>query len=268
LRPGALGAGALIGAALLPSLKRRASLDGLVVNSTILFGAVTLVSAFLRNLPLLVIAMLVGGIGWMVLISSLNVAARMVVPGLGPGPISCGLPPRLSGQHSFGQCHLGRVRRKSRRALDAGRGRCRVGTHVSLARRYSLKGGEALDLSPTGRWPAPKMPADSQPEAGPVLVTVEYEIDSGDVEKFADEMGEMEGARRWDGALQWGLFLDSSAPGRYLEEFLVESWLEHLRQHERVTVSDRELEARVWALHKGPQPPRVTHYIAEERLNK
>ena len=48
-----------------------------------------------------------------------------------------------------------------------------------------------------------------------------------------------------------GLFVDVTDPGRYLEEFLVESWLEHLRQHERVTVSDREVQERV-DLHVGP----------------
>jgi hypothetical protein len=32
---------------------------------------------------------------------------------------------------------------------------------------------------------------------------------------------------------------------RYLETFLVNPWGEHLRQHERVTKADRELEERI-----------------------
>jgi quinol monooxygenase YgiN len=93
---------------------------------------------------------------------------------------------------------------------------------------------------------------------------VEYEIDPKRVEEFVAEMQKMEAIRRRDGALQWGLFIDPSGPGKYLEEFLVESWLEHLRQHERFTVSDQQVQQRVFDLHIGAEPPRVTHYLAEE----
>jgi hypothetical protein len=50
-----------------------------------------------------------------------------------------------------------------------------------------------------------------------------------------------------------------------VEEFLVESWLEHLRQHERFTVSDQEVQQRIVAMHNGSTPPRVTHYLAVEQ---
>jgi Transmembrane secretion effector len=45
---------------------------------------------------------------------------------------------------------------------------------------------------------------------------------------------------------------------------VVESWAEHLRQHERVTMSDRETEQRAFAFHVGDGPPKVTHWIASE----
>jgi len=78
-------------------------------------------------------------------------------------------------------------------------------------------------------------------------------------------MEQLETSRRRNGALQWGLFTDPRTPGTYLEEFLVESWLEHQRQHERVTVSDAQLQERILALHTGAQNPRVVHFFAEER---
>jgi hypothetical protein len=75
-------------------------------------------------------------------------------------------------------------------------------------------------------------------------------------------MADMQRIRRRDGALQWGLFVDATDQWRYLEEFLVESWLEHLRQHERITISDREVQEWVRSLHVGPEPPRVSHYVS------
>lgn len=42
--------------------------------------------------------------------------------------------------------------------------------------------------------------------------------------------------------------------------FLAESWLEHLRQHERVTHADRVVEEQV--RRHAREAPRVTHFIA------
>jgi hypothetical protein len=44
-----------------------------------------------------------------------------------------------------------------------------------------------------------------------------------------------------------------------LETFFVESWLEHLRQHQRVTKADRKLEDQVRRYAQGV--PVVTHLI-------
>jgi hypothetical protein len=54
-----------------------------------------------------------------------------------------------------------------------------------------------------------------------------------------------------NGAMQWGLFHDTKDAGRYVELFIVESWLEHLRQHERFTVSDRATEKLILSFHGG-----------------
>jgi hypothetical protein len=51
--------------------------------------------------------------------------------------------------------------------------------------------------------------------------------------------------RRRDGAYRWGIFRDTETADRFLETFLVNSWAEHLRQHERQTQSDEALEQRI-----------------------
>jgi hypothetical protein len=40
-----------------------------------------------------------------------------------------------------------------------------------------------------------------------------------------------------DGAFYWGLFRHDKKENVYVESFLVDSWVEHLRQHERMTVA-------------------------------
>jgi Transmembrane secretion effector len=34
-----------------------------------------------------------------------------------------------------------------------------------------------------------------------------------------------------------------------------------LRQHERVTFADKELQDHLNSLHAGPEPPRVSHFL-------
>jgi len=68
------------------------------------------------------------------------------------------------------------------------------------------------------------------------------------------------------GAYFRALLADAEGPGRIGECILVESWIEHLRQHERVTVADRELQERARAIHIGEAPPRFARWIASPAL--
>jgi hypothetical protein len=128
--------------------------------------------------------------------------------------------------------------------------------------RYRLVSGEDGDLRPSLHWPEPTVARPLQPDEGPVLVTVEYHIDPGRADEFVQAMEAMRLARRRDGAMRWGLFNDTADPRRYVETFLVASWVEHLRQHERVTGVDRAAQERVHSFHVGPTPPVVSHLLA------
>jgi Transmembrane secretion effector len=101
-------------------------------------------------------------------------------------------------------------------------------------------------------------------DRGPVLVTVEYRIDPTRRKSFLAALDLLGHERRRDGAYAWGVFQDAADPARFVETFLVESWLEHLRQHERVTNADRVLQQQVQRFHLEGAP-KVTHMIAAER---
>jgi hypothetical protein len=141
-----------------------------------------------------------------------------------------------------------------------------VGSLVALVitRGYTLGGQEPADGSDAAMWPAPVTQSDIDPDRGPVLVTVEYRVAAGNGDAFAQAMRELRRIRRRDGAMLWGLFHDTSDGERYVETFLVESWVEHMRQHHRVTAGDQDISERVRAYHVGPDAPRVSHLVATE----
>lgn len=128
--------------------------------------------------------------------------------------------------------------------------------------RYRLQVEDGLDLTPSMHWSEPVVVNQPGPEDGLVLVTIEYRVAPEHASDFAQAMRAMRVVRRRDGAIRWGLFTDAADPGRYLETFVVDSWAEHLRQHERMTVADRAIENRLRAFHRGNGPPTVSHFIS------
>jgi len=132
---------------------------------------------------------------------------------------------------------------------------------IVVTARYRLKLEEAIDFTPSPHWPEPILSTHPAPDAGPVLVTVEYIIDAARAQDFATAMQGVRTQRLRDGAYRWGLYNDSAVPTRFVETFVVESWAEHLRQHERVTVADKEAEDVARAFHIGATPPAISHLI-------
>ena len=133
--------------------------------------------------------------------------------------------------------------------------------HDSLLRSWKLQTGAALDLTPSMHWPEPVLAQEVEQDRGPVLVTVEYLIRPEDRTPFMEALGKLGNERRRDGAFDWWIFEDVAKPGRFLETFMLDSWIEHMRQHARVSNTDRELQERVRSFHiQGT--PQVTHLLA------
>lgn len=117
------------------------------------------------------------------------------------------------------------------------------------------------DLSPWNHWRMPVVVREATADLhrGPVLVTAEYTVIPEREAEFMEAIHEYGRIRRRDGAYRWGIFRDTAATDRYLEIFLVNSWGEHLRQHERQTQADREVEQRLSSYVAAE--PKVHHLI-------
>lgn len=259
---GCLGAGALTGAALLPKVRRKVSNNLLVVGASLLFASVTLVLAFVPVKILVGLAMLLGGVAWITVMSSFNTAAQTVAPAWVRARVLAMYTLVFMGGMAFGSAAWGIVAARFgiRQALAFAALGLIVGVTASL--RYRLIDDE-LSLAPWMHWPEPVVVVEPQAEEGPILVQIEYRTDPKQASEFRKAMRDLRRIRRRDGASRWGLFRDPAEPGRMIESFVVESWAEHMRQHGRATESDREIEERALPFHIGGERPITTHLIAE-----
>jgi MFS family permease len=261
---GCLGVGSILGAMMLHRLRQIFTLDTMVTAAVALFGAVNVLMAYLGSFAAVALALVVTGVAWMTVNSTLTTATQTSVPSWVRARALAVYLLVFQGAMAVGSVIWGAI--ATRIGLRATLLAAGIALLVAAAAtsRMKLAGLRELDTSPSGHWPEPILVVERHEDHGPVLVTVEYTIDPATAREFAQAMQHMRRIRRRDGAIRWGLFEDAATLGRYIETFVVESWAEHLRQHERVTVSDREIEVRAFAFHLGEGPPKVTHWIASE----
>jgi predicted MFS family arabinose efflux permease len=77
---GSLGAGAVIAAFILPSLRTRFDKTRLLAGALLVYGAMLIVMSFARSLLVLVPLIMLGGMAWSATVSTLNAAAQLSFP--------------------------------------------------------------------------------------------------------------------------------------------------------------------------------------------
>jgi MFS family permease len=258
---GCVGAGAILAATSLPRLRRRFAFDRLIALGSIGLAGGLVALAYVPWAELVAVLLVFTGGCWLTVLSSLNTSAQRVAPRWVRARTLATFQLVMQGGLAVGSLVWGLVTAAAdvETALTIAAAGLVAG--VVLARRWPLGDTERSDLTPAGLWANPDLGFEPGPEDGPVLVTVEYEIDPADAERFVAAMQELGRIRRRDGAHRWGLYADLERAGSYLEEFVVDSWSEHLRQHDRLTVADVELTRLTKSFHRGGAPPKVRHML-------
>jgi len=194
--------------------------------------------------------------------NSLTVAAQMALPDWVRARGMAIYQMALMGGGSLGAALWGQVASLSdvRTSLACAALAGTVG--LVLARRLKVGSRADADLTP-GQWQAPETAFPVAHHEGPVMVTVEYRIDPTRAADFSALMCESRRAWLRNGLLAWELFRDVSDPGRYLEYFVDESWVEYLRRNDRVSASHVALREQKRSFHLGEAPPLITRCIAQ-----
>jgi len=257
---GCFGLGAVLGALLLQPLRARLSTEAVVSVGVVILGLTSIAAGSLYSLPALTVAMLMGGAAWIMFISLFNVLILNLTPDWVRARVLAVSMLVSQGAVAAGSAAWGALAGRAGihdALLWAG-----VGTIATAVLGVFLHlPNSNIDVTPWIHWPMPRMVdgavgADAD-DAGPILVTVEYDVIPEQTSEFLDAIHKYGRIRRRDGASRWGVFRDLEVENRYLETFIVHSWAEHLRQHERSTQADREFEERL--LRYTRSQPRVRH---------
>jgi predicted MFS family arabinose efflux permease len=256
-----VGIGAVLGAAGLPRLRARIRAGGLLTTGTVIFAAVTLALAYVRVGVLAGVALVVGGVAWIVVLSTLNSQYQSTLPAWAKARGMSYYLVVFQGGGALGSAAFGVL------AQDAGLTAALLAAAVGLALValaglwLPFKPISPEDLLAAGDWPDPHLIAATA-TVGPVLVTVEYRPRPGRERDLVKALHAGRYARRRTGATSWRAWRNAADPGHILEQFVVGSWEEHLRQHERVSLRDQQRLDEIQAMTDPSHPPTVTHWLA------
>ena len=255
---GAVGVGAVAGALVIPRLRARLGTPTLVTAAMLISAAATAAVATAGNAVLVGLALVPVGGAWIAVLSSLNAGLQLALPGW---VRARGLAYYLlvfQGSQAIGALVWGVLadRFSVTTALLLAAAVLALGALAGL--RTPMPNTANLDRVPSAHWPAPQLLLTPDPADGPVLVILTYRVPEQNATEFTAAMRPVARSRRRTGALRWELFRDGNDPTRFVESYLVGTWAEHLRQHERrQTGADRALEERAWQYALGP--PEVAH---------
>jgi MFS family permease len=261
---GAFGAGAVAGALASHRLRQSLSNEAIVRIAMFAFAFATAATAFSSSLALTMAAQLLCGAGWVLALATFNVTVQTSAPrwvvgralslyqmvifaGMAGGSWMCGV---LAGRFGISTSLLISVV-----VLLA----C-----IALGARFAQPQTEDLKLDLLKRWREPEVALPIEERSGPVVITIEYRIREQEVVEFLVAMGERKRIRRRDGARHWTLLRDLAEPELWIERYHSPTWLDYVRQNQRVTQEDAAVLDRIHRLHQGPGKPRVRRMIERQ----
>jgi MFS family permease len=260
---GALGAGAVAGALLLPRLQARPSDNTWLAAASLVYAAALVLLMLAPNEPAAMVVLLPAGLAWMGVLSHANAGLQLFLPAWVRARGLAVYQMVVFGAQALGALLWGALAQPFGVAPAFLVAAAVLVGGVATIRIWPLIDTSGLDRGTRAYWPEPNLVLDADSARGPVLVKNVYTVAPEKEAEFVEAMSDVRRSRLRTGASQWRLYRDGEVPHSFVELFLVPSREEHLRQHRyRLTGSDRESEERVNAL--SDPPPEASHLIGVE----
>jgi predicted MFS family arabinose efflux permease len=266
---GAFGVGAIVGAVVLSRLQARWSVNQVTFMMGVVFAAAVAGLVLVPSLPLALLVLLPAGMGWIIVLSDVNASLQLFLPGWVRARGLSIFQMVFFGGQAAGAVLWGLLAQQVGLVTTFLIAAAALLVGSATLRIWPLPDTSGMDRSLVRPWSEPQLVIDPATAPGPVVVTTTYTVTPDRQAPFLQAMEHLRTARLRTGATDWGLFRDGATPHRFVELFTVDSWEEHLRQHnDRLTGTDWAFEQQANAL--SDPPPQTSHLLGvevqEERL--
>ncbi|WOH63745.1 MFS transporter [Bradyrhizobium sp. BWA-3-5] len=250
------GTGAFIGGISNGVLRRLISQNGLIQLACIACAVCTSSLAMSPPLAFAAVALALGGSGWVVAWSGLNVSVQLASPRWIVGRTISIYHAFTFGGIAAGSWLWGSIAQHYSLTWSLGIAGSALLLAAAAGYILPIKQQRMTNLDPLDQFEAPALALDLKPRSGPIVVKVEYIIADENVNTFLKLMSERRRVQSRAGARHWTLLRNIQRPSQWTETYRTPTWTDYLRQNHRLTAADKDLEERIRALHAGGVPPR------------
>lgn len=259
---GSLGLGAMLAAILVTRLYHRFSVRRIVTVGALVFTAVTALIPVVDDTPAMCALLLVGGMAWMAVNTTTGTVIQTSAAGWVRARVASLYLLVVMGAMAAGGVLWGAVAEHFGVRAGLWLAAASIVLGLLLTGRVRMQLGSEFDFSVADHEDHGLSPGPAEHEDGPVAVEIVYSVREARHAEFIAIAREVGLSRRRNGASGWRLYRNLDTPDSLVERFVVGSWLDYLRQRERVTRMDRELENRLLSLAHGAKPE-TRRFIAQ-----
>ena len=258
---GSFGAGAVVAALNIPSALGKHSLQRMVLAASLLFVISATLVAASEHAVLAMVGAFGAGASWVGVFASLGAGTQSAAPAWVRARAVAMSFVTVQAALAIGSVLWGLVAswQGTRVALLAAAATFMV--LLALHRRVRVRLGGDKDIMLSDQMPALGISDEPEPEDGPVLIQIEYRIDSANRDAFLRAVRAIGPVRRRNGANSWRVFRDLAEEGLFVERYIISSWAEYVRQRSRMTVADRHIQQEIEKYQREGVAVRVSRFL-------
>lgn len=258
---GAFGMGAVVGALSVSVVRARLGGEWSVRASAILMAVAIAGAALSRSVSLTAAALVAGGAAWMIAITLFNIGVQLSAPRWVAGRALAGFQAAISGGVALGGWGWGHVTELVGldKALLLSSAAMLASALLGVWLRMPRVGGrneEAIEMLAD-----PEVNLRLTDRSGPIIIEIEYRVEPARAREFYDLMQKMQLIRQRNGAYGWSIARDITDPALWTERYHCPTWLDFLRQRNRLTQAERALQLNAMQFHSGPDGVRIRRML-------
>src|SRR5258708_28086702 len=163
-------------------------MNKLVAAGTALFALATIALAYVRSFALLALALVIGGIAWISVLSALSISVQTATPSWVRARVMAIYLLVFTGGLAGGSALWGFIAARAgiSNALVLSAAGLVLGLPVTW--RFRLAGKKSLSLTPSLHWPEPEVVIDTNTHEGPATKWIKYKSHPKTAEEFLQSM--------------------------------------------------------------------------------
>ncbi|TGD72577.1 MFS transporter [Mangrovimicrobium sediminis] len=258
---GAYGVGAVSGIFVLQRLRASIGNENIVRMTCVVGAAALVILAHSTSLVLDLVVLLVAGMMWMVVVTTISITVQLFVPRwvMGRAIATCSAATTLG--ISLGALMWGHFAEIYGLPLTFQASALTLLASLALTRVLRVADRTASTESDERVLDDPEVKLGITGRSGPISIELQYRIPAEKARDFYNLMREMQQVRSRTGAYDWSLSRNLADPELWSETYRLPTWLDYLRHRNRRTVDDMTLLMRAREMHVGIEPVRVQRWL-------